>query len=338
MVNIRKIIKETLQLLFEEEKPELNVKFTETSRGSHSGQHDLTSYATLDGIVVGYVDYSIFQSEIHIEMVEVSEEYKRMGIATKLFNFIRLKNSGMNVIPGYSTAEGHEFYSAYKTKWIKEDINVPINIGDTVLGGRFKNKKIVVKDIDKNEKGDITINNKPLLKVRIQKKENEVSEGSVKTAEKVDIYRDNNYIVVRPLTERASCKYGAYTKWCISAPSSGAWDSNPNAIVIMIIQKNYKIDTKREQLIQKFLTFKDKEENGELTPGQKKQFEFLLDNSDIHDFEDLSKIALVFGGNNVEIWDANNIPLNDNYQFGWERLPISIDVKLAIENYVEAIK
>lgn len=49
---------------------------------------------------------------------------------------------------------------------VDEDINVPINVGDTVLGGKFKNKKIVVKDIDKNEKGDITINDKPLLKVR----------------------------------------------------------------------------------------------------------------------------------------------------------------------------
>lgn len=47
-----------------------------------------------------------------------------------------------------------------------ENIDVPINVGDTVLGGKFKNKKIVVKDIDKNEKGDITINDKPLLRVR----------------------------------------------------------------------------------------------------------------------------------------------------------------------------
>ena len=50
---------------------------------------------------------------------------------------------------------------------IEEDITIPINTGDTVLGGKFKNKKIVVKDIGKNEKGDITINNKPLLKFRL---------------------------------------------------------------------------------------------------------------------------------------------------------------------------
>ena len=57
-------------------------------------------------------------------------------------------------------------------KYIKkfnEDINVPIKVGDTVLGGRFKNKKIVVKKIGKNKKGDITINDKPLLKFRLLK-------------------------------------------------------------------------------------------------------------------------------------------------------------------------
>lgn len=50
-----------------------------------------------------------------------------------------------------------------------EDIKVPIKVGDTVLGGRFKNKKMVVKKIGKNAKGDITINDKPLLKFRIIK-------------------------------------------------------------------------------------------------------------------------------------------------------------------------
>lgn len=54
----------------------------------------------------------------------------------------------------------------YYTK-VEEDITIPIKVGDTVLGGKFKNKKITVKDIGKNEKGDITINGKPLLKYRL---------------------------------------------------------------------------------------------------------------------------------------------------------------------------
>ena len=55
---------------------------------------------------------------------------------------------------------------------IKEDINIPIKVGDVVKGGKFKNKSIKVKKIGKNEKGDITINDKPLLKVRIPNENN----------------------------------------------------------------------------------------------------------------------------------------------------------------------
>ena len=54
-----------------------------------------------------------------------------------------------------------------------EDIRIPIEVGDTILGGRFKNKKVLVKKIGKNAKGDITVNGKPLLKFRISKKANE---------------------------------------------------------------------------------------------------------------------------------------------------------------------
>ena len=55
-----------------------------------------------------------------------------------------------------------EYYQA-----VEEDITIPLNVGDTVLGGKFKNKKIVVKDISKNEKGEVTVNGKPLLKYRL---------------------------------------------------------------------------------------------------------------------------------------------------------------------------
>lgn len=54
-----------------------------------------------------------------------------------------------------------------------ENIIVPIKVGDTIYGGRFKNKKTIVKKIGKNSKGDITINGKPLLKFRIIKENNE---------------------------------------------------------------------------------------------------------------------------------------------------------------------
>ncbi len=57
------------------------------------------------------------------------------------------------------------------SEFLKEDIKVPIEVGDIIYGGRFKNKKTLVKKIGKNAKGDITINGKPLLKYRIKKEE-----------------------------------------------------------------------------------------------------------------------------------------------------------------------
>lgn len=48
-------------------------------------------------------------------------------------------------------------------------INLPIEVGDLVLGGRFKNKKIIVKEIGYDEYGSPTINGRGILKIRIPK-------------------------------------------------------------------------------------------------------------------------------------------------------------------------
>ena len=67
-------------------------------------------------------------------------------------------------------------------KWLTqpflEDINIPVKIGDTILTGRFKNKKTVVKSIDKDEHGMPTINGKKVTTFRILKKQEEnINEG-----------------------------------------------------------------------------------------------------------------------------------------------------------------
>ena len=53
---------------------------------------------------------------------------------------------------------------------IEETVELPIDIGDTILMGKFKNKKVVIKSIDYNEKGDLLINGRPALKFRLVKK------------------------------------------------------------------------------------------------------------------------------------------------------------------------
>jgi hypothetical protein len=64
-------------------------------------------------------------------------------------------------------------------QYLQEKIELDIEIGDVILGGRFKNKRIKVKEIGKNEKGDWTINGKPLMKYRLIPREEEEIENEV---------------------------------------------------------------------------------------------------------------------------------------------------------------
>lgn len=60
-------------------------------------------------------------------------------------------------------------------------IQLPIEIGDIVLGGRFKNKKIVVREIGLDDYQLPTINGRGILKIRVPKlykKENENVKGN----------------------------------------------------------------------------------------------------------------------------------------------------------------
>ena len=53
---------------------------------------------------------------------------------------------------------------------LMEDFNVPINIGDTVMMGKFKNKPVVVQTIQWSQKGDLLINGKPISSIDYAKK------------------------------------------------------------------------------------------------------------------------------------------------------------------------
>tara|TARA_Y100000004_G_scaffold182622_1_gene229565 strand:+ start:1264 stop:4344 length:3081 start_codon:yes stop_codon:yes gene_type:complete len=87
----------------------------------------------------------------------------------------------------------------YLTKpFLDEDIKIPVEVGDTILMGRFKNKRVVVKSIDFNDKGDLLINGRPALKFRVVKKVNEAPRVPRKKGQHrgskshSDLYTDEN--------------------------------------------------------------------------------------------------------------------------------------------------
>ena len=56
----------------------------------------------------------------------------------------------------------------YEKKILSEKITIDVEVGDTVYLGKFKNKKTVIKKIDKDETGMPTINGKKVVTFRIQ--------------------------------------------------------------------------------------------------------------------------------------------------------------------------
>ena len=56
-------------------------------------------------------------------------------------------------------------------------INIDISVGDQILVGRFKNKKIEVKNIGVDKHGGPTINGRSILKIRKMKSSNERREA-----------------------------------------------------------------------------------------------------------------------------------------------------------------
>lgn len=105
--------------LNEDEHPSVEVAgigkvrlFTEMN-DYHSGQSYMVSYAVgPDDEELGHCDWSEYNKEISIDMMEVKEKYRRKGIATLLMNTIKETNPGQKINYGYSTDDG--------TKWLQK--------------------------------------------------------------------------------------------------------------------------------------------------------------------------------------------------------------------------
>tara|TARA_R110002096_G_scaffold141952_1_gene296994 strand:+ start:161 stop:2641 length:2481 start_codon:yes stop_codon:yes gene_type:complete len=91
--------------------------------------------------------YSVWQKYI----TKVAQQ-----VGYKFLNFLGADTS-------IESSQGEEL----KPTTLREAISLPVEIGDTVLMGRFKNKKVVVKTVGWNEKGDLLINGRSAMRMRI---------------------------------------------------------------------------------------------------------------------------------------------------------------------------
>lgn len=65
-----------------------------------------------DSRVQGYIDYSVYEGEAHIKYIEVADEIRRQGVATRLYHRMVEENPGCSVKWGMTTPDGTELRKA----------------------------------------------------------------------------------------------------------------------------------------------------------------------------------------------------------------------------------
>ncbi|MCK9415547.1 hypothetical protein M0Q97_02680 [Candidatus Dojkabacteria bacterium] len=147
--------------------------------------------------------------------------------------------------------------------------------------------------------------------------------------ERIEILRDDKYIIVAPLTEEASCKYGAFTHWCTSNPHSGAWCNCEGWVnipkhnkIVYIIQRDYKMSEENKEQSEEYYYLKYKIENSDFDENDQERFYEI--NNDINSLN-FSKIAVeyMYSRGVWSLWCANNILISDDpWYYNLDDLPI----------------
>ncbi|MBD3227001.1 MAG: GNAT family N-acetyltransferase [Candidatus Lokiarchaeota archaeon] len=87
---------------------QLELNFKNLHIDYHNDQHDFIFYAKdkSNNKIIGGIEYSIFENEIYINWIKVIPEYRRMGVATQLYNKLKDYNRGLKINYGWATPSG----------------------------------------------------------------------------------------------------------------------------------------------------------------------------------------------------------------------------------------
>jgi len=95
-----------MKLLHLYEADDSSIEFINTSRDFHHGQHDLTLWAKVNNKRVGKIDYSVYEDEPQIQMIEVAPSYRGKGIASQLLYELQRKYPDVEIDWGSLTTDG----------------------------------------------------------------------------------------------------------------------------------------------------------------------------------------------------------------------------------------
>lgn len=152
--------------------------------------------------------------------------------------------------------------------------------------------------------------------------------------EKVDIYRDSNWVVVRPLTHFAARKYGCHTNWCTSTanPDHFAHHNKDGKYLIYILNRHAKPPSLsvRNEKVKDFIQAYEDDTLENMSDEEKMAF------------VDFSRIALDVspsddGRPTIEaIFDANDIDVGSYLEmYSLSDLNLPPNVENAIYDYIE---
>ena len=101
-----------------------------------------------------------------------SQWYKHATRTVSLVGYQVVKGLGINQNDAQQSgddAKGAKDLEKEFEASLQENIVLPVKVGDTIMTGRFKNKKTVVKSIGKDEHGMPTINGRKVVTFRLVK-------------------------------------------------------------------------------------------------------------------------------------------------------------------------
>jgi hypothetical protein len=123
------------------------------------------------------VDTKNYEHSLETEIQKNKENLQRLNDYINLSHeFIRRLKNASYQIAYFNT--GHDYIRGFESPVIKtsirltkkelynEKIVVPVEVGDTIYMGRFKNKKTIIKEIGEDETGMPTINKKKVVTFR----------------------------------------------------------------------------------------------------------------------------------------------------------------------------
>jgi len=126
-----------------------NIKFRNEMTGYSHGQKDMVLKAYADREMLGYIVYSEYMNNPHINMIKVMPEYRRSGVARKLVYHLQDMYPDTEIDWGMLTDEGSMLYNSLTFR--------EIPIFNTERYSKFKNKlSDLLQYFEKNNWQNIT--------------------------------------------------------------------------------------------------------------------------------------------------------------------------------------